>query len=232
MTGGLVGWYKENLVKVLFRPIFFFSRMEKGPLKDKPVTFLLLSCCIFSFLMSAFVFMATIYPMVSVLIAGISGPKLAVILPLFAFFCSIFFIMIFIIACPLITGLIFVFFLIFALLLNYISCRIGGAGDLKEMLKASFYSGAVLVPFSLTPIIAAATRYNVLSHQNLQIGLNLLFLVVIVYLWGLWSIAIRKIYGLSKQKALSASFIAVFLVLLLQMVAGSKIIAIIERWTV
>jgi len=232
MKSGSLGWYRDDLIKILFRPIFFFTHMEKGPLKDKPVTFLLLSCWIFSFLMSAFVFMATIYPMVSVLIEGISGPKLAVVIPLFAFFCFIFFIMILIMAGPVIIGLIFSFFSLLSLFLNYIAGKFGGTGDLKTMIKASFYSGAVLIPLSLMPLIAAATRYNLLSQQDLRVGLNLLFVAVIFYLWGLWSIAIRKIYGLSKQKALSASFIAVFLVLLLQMVAGSKIIAIIERWTV
>lgn len=232
MKTGLFGWYKDDVIKILFRPIFFFTHMEKGPLKDKPVTFLLLSCWIFSLLMSAFVFMATIYPMVSVLIEGISGPKLAVVLPLFAFFCLIFFIMIFIMAGPVIIGIVFSVFLLIALFLHYLAGKFGGTGELKNMIKAAFYSGAVLIPFSLMPLIASATRYNALSQQNLRVGLNLLFVVVIFYLWGLWSIAMRKIYGLSRQKALSATFIAVFLVLLLQMVVGTKIIAIIERWTV
>ncbi len=232
MTAKLSAWYCDTLIKVLFRPIYFFTHMEKGPLKDKPVTFLLLSCWIFSLLMSVFVFMATIYPMVSVLILNISGAKMFIIIPLFAFFCLIFFVMISMIAGPVMIGIVFSVFMLFSLLLHYISGKFGGEGDLKNMIKASFYSGAVLIPFSLMPVIAAATRYKALSHQNLEAGLNLLFVLTIVYLWGLWSIAIRKIYGLSKQKALSASFIAIFLVLLLQMVAGSKIIAIIERWTV
>ncbi|MFA5104612.1 MAG: hypothetical protein WC527_05510 [Candidatus Margulisiibacteriota bacterium] len=232
MTEGLLGWYKDDLIKILFRPIFFFTRMEQGPLKDKPVTFLLISCCIFSFLMSVFVFTATILPMVSVLIVGISGAKLAIIIPLFSFFCFIFFVMIYMIAGSVIMGLVFSFFYLISLLLNYAAGKFGETGDLQSMIKASFYSGAVLIPFSLVPVIAMATRYKALSQQNLEVGLNLLFVVLIFYLWGLWSIAMRKIYGLSKSKALLASFTAVFLVLLLQMTAGSKIIAIIERWTV
>jgi len=228
----IMKWYRDCLATILFRPIYFYTHMEKGPLKDKPVTFLLISCWLFSMLMSAFVFMALILPMVSVLIQGITGPKLAVVIPVFVFFCLIFFLMILMIAAPIVIGAVFAAFLLFSFILHYIAGRFGGAGDVRTMIKAVYYSGAVLIPYSLMPVIAAATRYKALTQQNFVPGMNLLAVMTIVYLWGLWSIALRKIYGLSKQKALSASFIAVFLVLLLQMTAGQRIIAVLERWTI
>lgn len=227
----IMKWYRDCLATILLRPIYFYTHMEKGPLKDKPVTFLLISCWLFSMLMSAFVFMALILPMVSVLIQGITGPKLAVVIPVFVFFCLIFFLMILMIAAPIIIGAVFAAFLLFSFILHYIAGRFGGVGDARTMIKAVYYSGAVLIPYSLMPVIAAATRYKALTQQNFVPGMNLLAVMTIVYLWGLWSIALRKIYGLSKQKALSASFIAVFLVLLLQMTAGQRIIAVLERWT-
>ncbi len=232
MNQGTFDWYKDTLTKVLFRPIYFFTTMEKGPLKDKPVTFLLLNCWVFSLLISAFLFMAAIYPMVSVVLTGINGPKLAIIIPLFAFFCFMFFAMVLIIAGPMIIAALFSLSLLLSLLLHYIAGKFGGVGKLSDMIRASFYCGAVIIPFSLMPVIAAAARYGLISRQNLNIGAGLLFTITIIYLWGLWSIAIRKIYGISRKKALSASFITAFLVILLQMALGPKIMTIIERWTV
>ncbi len=232
MKEGSLRWYADCLATVLMRPIYFYTRMEKGPLKDKPLTFLLYSCWLFAFVLSVFLFTALIIPMVSVLIQGITGVKLAVIIPLFAFFCLVFFAMILLIAGPAAIAGVFALFTVFGLILHYIALKFGGAGGLKDMIKASYYSGAVLVPYCLIPVMATAARYKVLPEHNLPVGVNLVSVLLIIYLWGLWSIALRKIYGLSKQKALSATFMAVILVLLLQMTAGQTLIAILERWTV
>lgn len=228
----LMKWYFDDLFTVLLRPIYFYTFMEDGPWKDKPLSFITISCWIFSFILSIAAFIISVYPMVAVLITGFSGIKLLVVIPVFASFCVVLFLMIFIIVLFLITAFLIALFSLFAILVHYFAGRFGGIGDIRETVKAVFYSSAVLVPVSILPLFALLARFKVFSSQNFGIAANMVIFLAVIYLWGLWSIAVRKVYKLSKQNVLLSTFIVSFLVILLQVVVGTKIVSMLERWTI
>jgi len=225
-------WYLDDLFTILSRPIYFYTFMENGQWKEKSLSFVTVSGWIFSFLLSIAAFIISVYPMVSVLIAGFSGIKLIVVIPVFTAFCIVLFLMIFIITLFFITALLIALFSLFALLLHYFAGRFGGKGDVKETIKALFYSSAVILPVSILPLFALLAKFKVFSSQNFGIAVNLMMFLAIIYLWGLWSIAVRKVYKLSKKNALLSTFIVSFLVILLQVVVGTKIVSMLERWTI
>lgn len=225
-------WYLDDLFTILSRPIYFYTFMENGPWKERALSFITVSGWIFSFLLSIAAFIISVYPMVSVLIAGFGGIKLLVVIPVFAAFCIVLFLMIFIITLFFITASLITLFSLFAVLLHYFAGRFGGKGDVKEAVKALFYSSAVILPVSILPLFALLAKFKVFSSQNFGIAVNLMMFLAIIYLWGLWSIAVRKVYKLSKKNALLSTFIVSFLVILLQVVVGTKIVSMLERWTI
>ena len=225
-----IRWYFEDWTKVMFRPIYFFTFMEKGPWSERSVTFLLISSWILAFGISVVGFLAYVVPMFSVLIKGISGVKFLLALPVFLLLHLTFFAMIFVIGGSVLIAAAFLGFYVISLLLNYIAGRLGGEGSLGEIVKAAYYSGAVFLPMLLIPVIALSSKYGLIPRQSFAVGINLVLCASIFYWWGLWSIALKKVYGISRQKAVWGTFMVIILMLLLQVAAGLKVIPLLERW--
>lgn len=226
----LAGWYIGDWIKIMFRPIYFYTFMEKGSWKDRSFTFLLLSGWILSFGLACVAFFAYVEPLLSVVVSGISGYKLLASGFVYILLCASFFSMIFLILGGLLAVVSVLAFAAAAWVLDRLAVRFGGKGSFEEMLKSIYYSSALFIVILLVPVIGIATKFRLLTFQNFLVGVNLILYIVLVYAWGLWSIAAKRNYGLSRKNSLASTFILVLLMLLLLLFATVKILPVLERW--
>lgn len=209
----------------MVRPIYFYTFMEKGDFKDKSLTFALISSWILSFFIAAVLFYTQIMDIIVYrFLEGIFGLKLLFVFPVLVIFAAVFFIIFYILiggfaALAFISG-----FSISAFLLVLSARLFGGKGDYKEIIKGSYYSIAAYMGFILIPAMAFLSKFKLLSFNDFITGSNILMFAMSIYLWGLWSILIRKAFHLSKTKAVFGSLIVVLLVIILQMFVGIKIL--------
>ena len=214
---------------ILLRPRYFYSQIGKQQMKDQPFTFLIISSWIFSTFTSIFLFISLFLPTLKVLITGIQPIKMWIIIPLFVFFCSVFFVMITLILGPVILMVNFAISSAVAFTLDIIAKKFSKVSNFNEILKASFYNSAVLIFYSIIPLLLIIGIYRSIPLENIHIGVSFLLMLGLIYLWGLWSISIRKIYKISRRKSLFAAFLLFAIVVLFYMVIGQKILFIIER---
>ena len=206
----LISWYFDNWYKIMVRPIYFYSFLEKSSYKDKAFSFVLLSSGVLAFFASIAAFILVIYQLISPVLLGVSGIKTLVIMPVFILLCLSFFSIVFLVILSFMVAVSAVLFGAAGLFLHFSAVRFGFVGDIKEIVKASYYSSAVLIVFCLVSFLALSDRFNWLNLQGtFGIGVNILMYGTILYLWGLWSIAVKKIYSMPRSIALSSTFFVV-----------------------
>ena len=226
----ILGWYGEDWIKIMFRPIYFYTFMEKGAWAERSLTFLLMSVWLLSFGLALLVFFAYVFPLLAVTVSGIAGYKLIAAGFVFFLLCLCFFTLILLALGGLFAAGSLLFTAGVAWALDRAALLFGEKKDFRETLKAVNYSSALSVVILLVPLLGILTKYRLLSFANFMAGTNLVLYGSLFYAWGLWSIAVKRNYGLSRKNALTATFMVVFLVLLLLMVASFKMIPSLERW--
>ncbi len=228
---GQIKWYLDNLTTVLLRPIYFYVKMEKGPVQDRSFSFVLGSGWLLAFLAAFGGYSIAIWPMLTGLVGGLPAVKKLIVGFPFVVLSLMFFVIILLVAAAVSVAAITVFFYLAGMALDRICVLLGGKAS-AEMIKACFYSSAVVSFLAVDIVWLIMAKYGLLSFQNFLIGTNILLSVIIFYLWGLWSIAVRRIYGFSKQKSLSATSFALLIMLLLQLIGAIKILPVLGRWIV
>jgi len=226
----LMKWYFGDWWKIMARPIYFYSFMEKGDVNDKPFSFLLVTSWILSFFITVAVFALSLSQMMLSLIHGIYGVKLLIVFPVFALLVLIFFVMVFMIVLSAAAVGLMLMSACVSWALGYLAARAGGEGSVTEMVRSVYYSTAAVLFLAAVPLLACAAKAGLMSFANFTAGTNMVLFVMVFYLWGLWSIALKKTFKLSRTKALAATLFIIVLVLLLQMFASVKVIPQLERW--
>jgi hypothetical protein len=216
--------------KIMARPIYFYTFMEKGDWKDRSITFALTGCWILAAAFSAAAFVVQLVWIILGLTSGITGIKFLIILPVFAALCSMFLLMIFLLAGTIFSAVFFAGLFFLALLNDLVFKRCCGKSDINESIKSFFYSSAAIAFLVLIIIMAVFVKYKALSFQNFVAGSNIAMFAAAVYVWGLWSISSRKLYKTGKLISVFLTLIPVILMILLILVAGHKFLPALERW--
>ncbi len=227
-----IKWYFGELTRLMLRPIYFFTFMEKGELKDKPFSFILGTSWSISAFVSLVIFMVPVRKMIFGLATGLSGIKFLLITPVLAVMSAVFFFIIFLTVLCVMVLAILAFFTAAALALDLAAGIFHRTSSLKEMLRASYYSSGALVFLVILVLPAVMAKLKLLSFGDFTVGTNIVFFMMIIYLWGLWSIAVRKVYKISRIKSASLSLTVIILVILLQMLVSLKLLPKLERWVV
>ncbi len=208
---------------IMARPIYFYTILKEENWQAKPLSFLMKTAWLLAFLAALVVFIIQFVPIGSTLVAGISGYKFIIILPVLITLAAIFFLITFLLIGGLFVSGLFVAFGLVALVLHYSNQQLGGQGKLERMLQGAFYSSAAVLPFGLIFLLMILTKYGGLEFRMFGVGFNFLFFLVGLYLYGLWAIAGRKNYHLSKPRAFFGA-IGPVLVLLIFVLGFDKII--------
>ena len=221
--------YIDTWHKVIARPILFHTIMPEGDWKEDALTFVTLSSWILSFGLTIAVFITQYIPIGKYLIEGLSGMKLLVVSPVIAAIAFVFFAMTVIIVGGILMVLIILLLLFCATVEHYVLKLIGGKGELKQMFKAFFYSSAVFV-FGLFPcFLAILTKWHFLNFWQFTMSENIIYYFSCLYIYGLWSIAGKKIHNVPRWKAFIGAAVPTLILVGINIILASKLLPKIEN---
>ncbi|OGC12262.1 hypothetical protein A3K48_07395 [candidate division WOR-1 bacterium RIFOXYA12_FULL_52_29] len=210
----MLRWYWKTWWQVMARPIYFYVKLKEESWKEKAYSFFLVSAWLVAFAMTAAVFFFQYLPIGATLIEGISGYKLLVIMPVMLTLAFVFFLITFFILAGLLVVSLTAAFFALAYLLHYIYLVLGGRGNVERALQAVFYGSAFIVGAWLIVIIAFLTHFGFLSFELFRVGFNFIFVLLIVYAYGLLAVIGRRVYGVPKWKAFAGALVPFFLLLI------------------
>lgn len=209
-----LNWYFEIFWEVVSAPILFYTILEKESWKEKALNFLVISSWILSFFITVTVFIIQIYPIGKTLFEGVTGLKFLLVAPVVLAVALMFFMIVFMILGGFALFFWYIAFYVLGLLLHLISKRLGGEGDLSNMLQAVFYASAVLLFFIIPLFFAVLVDRGVLSYDMFRVGYNLVYFLTCLFIYGLLSITLRKVGGHSKLKSFLIALVP-FIILIL-----------------
>jgi len=224
-----IKWYIDTWYKIIVRPILFYTLMPGGDWKEDALTFAAVSSWILSFGLTITIFITQYIPIGKYLIEGLSGLELLIVSPVVLAIAFVFFIMTLIIVGGIIMGLLLIFLSLCATIEHYVLKLIGGKGELKEMIKAFFYSGAVFV-FGLLPcLLAIITKWHFLTFWQFRMSENIIYYFSCLYIYGLWSIGGKKIHNVPRWKAFLGAVLPVLILIAVNVVLDAKVFPKIEN---
>lgn len=210
----LLKWYWGTWWQIMVRPIYFYAKLAEENWKEKSYSFFLVTAWLLSFAMTLAIFFFQYLPIGQTLIEGIVGYKFILIMPVMITLAFVFFLItFFILAGLLVVGVTAAFFVL-SYVFHYVYLLLGGKGSVERTLQCVFYSSAFLLGAFLMVIVAFLTRYELLSFELFRVGCNFIFVLMIVYVYGIWAVVGRRVYGVPKWKAFAGALVPVVLMLI------------------
>jgi len=223
-------WYLDTWWLVTARPIYFYTKLKEESWKEKSLTFLLFSSWIVAFAATVAVFIIQYVTIGATLVEGITGMKFLIILPVLLTLAFVFFMISFLIVGGVMVLVFGVAFYAVGFLLHYVYLVAGGKGSLNRMLQQSFYSSAVVLVAFFPVLFAVLTKYSVLDFSLFRIGYNLVYGLTVLFVYGLWAVAGRKVYGVPKWKAFAGALVPVIFLLIFGLVFDKIALSKLESW--
>ena len=66
----------------------------------------------------------------------------------------------------------------------------------------------------LAVVIAFLTHFELLSFELFRVGYNFIFVLLVLYVYGLWAVIGRRVYGVPKWKAFTGALVPVLMLLI------------------
>ena len=215
---------------IIARPILFYTQLKEESWQEGSLTFFLITAWLLSFISALAIFIILWLPTGATLVTGISGYKFLFIVPVLLTQAFAIFMITFSILGGLLTLGFGVSFIALAYVLHCVYGLLGGKGKLNRMIQGLLYSSAVLLFFSAAALFAILTRYNLLELSLFKVGFNIVFVFLTVYVYGLWAVAGRKVYGLPKWKAFAGALVPVLLMLIFLFIFDKIGVKKLESW--
>ncbi len=215
---------------VIARPILFYTRLKEENWQEKSFTFFMYSTWLLAFIAALAIFVIQFVPIGSTLVAGIAGWKFVIILPVLLTLAFAFFMITFLIVGGLLVLLFGAGWLALAYVLHYIYKLFGGRGHVNRMVQDILYSSAVVLFLGLPALFGIMTRYGWLDLSLFKVGFNIVFVFLTVYVYGLWAVAGRKVYGVAKWQAFLGALVPAALLLIFLFVFDKIGVEKLETW--
>lgn len=203
----MLSTYFGTWFTVMARPILFYARLKEEDWKEQSLTFLLIGSWLLAAVMAIGVFLIQFLPIGSTLVVKVSGWKLVLIAPVLLTLGGVFYFITLLIIGGLLVMVLGGAHYLLAVLLHGLGLLAGGTGRLNRMVQSSFYSSAIILAGIFPVALACLTRYGWLELALFRVGFNLVFGLTSLYAYGLWAVALRKNYGISKWRAFSAALV-------------------------
>ncbi len=223
-------WFAEKWLEIMLRPIYFFTVMKEESWQDDSLSFLLASAWICAFFASIMLFIVSYVPIGQYMIAGIVGFKFLVILPVLCVLAFNFFMITFLIMGGMMVCGFFVAQAICAIFIHFIASLWKGKGELNRMLQSMFYSNAAFMTVNLVFLLLLIVKFAGWGFPMFKVGYNLIYFLTLLFVYGLWSIIIRKNYDLPKWKSFVIALIPILLLLLFGLVFDKIALSKFEPW--
>ncbi|OGC41695.1 hypothetical protein A2548_06145 [candidate division WOR-1 bacterium RIFOXYD2_FULL_41_8] len=193
----------------MIRPIYFYTKLKEESWRADALTFLLITAWLVTFFATVMVFITQLIALGSPLISDIKGFGLLVVLPVLLTLMLVFFMLILLILGGVFVSGFFVALYLVALVLHYIYSVLGKKGSLNRMIQSTFYSSAVLLPLIIVFLLMIITKRGALSFELFRVGYNFFYFLMVLYVYGLWAIAVRKNYQVSRPLAFVGTLVPV-----------------------
>ena len=226
----MIKWFLDTWWTIIFRPIYFYTKLKEEDWKEKALTFFLIISWKLGIAASLVIFIVQYVPIGRTLVEGVSGFRFILTIPVLLALSLVFF---------LITGLIlggmfalgfFVLFYLVGVLLHYVYLFLGGKGHLNRMLQSMLYSSAAML-FGVTVLfLMILTGYGALEFSLFRAGFNFIYFLILLYIYGLWAVAGRKTYGVPRWKAFLGAIVPVIILLIFGLVFDKMALPKLQPW--
>ncbi|MFH1386437.1 MAG: hypothetical protein ABIH50_02070 [bacterium] len=223
--------YGAILRRVILQPILFYTRLKEESWKEKSLSFLIITSWVLAAFVALAIFIIQFVPIGATLVEGIKGFKFIIILPVLLTLGFTFYMMTFlIIGGVMVLGLGAAFYLL-ALILHPIALAARGKGSLNRLVQSLYYSSGVLLAMILPLLLAILARFSLFDPGLFLVGFNFIFFLMVIFIYGLWAVVIRRTYGISKPLSFVIAAIPAVVLLVglfvLDKAAGEKIISFV-----
>jgi len=222
--------YWDNCYAIIVRPIYFYTKLKDESWKEASLTFLLQTSWILGFLATIVVFILQYLSVGGALLEGISGFKIIIILPVLLALIFVFFLITFLILGGLFAFSFFLLLCLVSIILHYTYLFLGGKGNLNRTLISSLYSGAVLLAGAFVFVLMIFTKYGGLDFSLFRVGYNFIYFLMLLYIYGLWAIAGRKTYGISRTKAFLGAAVPIIVLLIFGVLFDKIALSKLQPW--
>ncbi|MFH1542052.1 MAG: Yip1 family protein [bacterium] len=222
--------YFEQWWTIMLRPIYFFTLLDKEDWKGKPLTFLLITSWLLAALAATVVFILQFVPIGKTLVVGITGWSFVIILPVLVTLGATFYLITLFIVAGLFVCVFFALLFALSYVLHYCSKMLGGEGDLVNIVQNVFYCSAVLLVTGLIFILMVLTKNFGLDFSLFRAGANFIEFLIVIYVYGLLAVAVRKNYGLTKAKAFAVAIVPVLALLIFVVLFDKIALSKLQSW--
>jgi len=219
------------------QPIYFYTKLKEEDWKEKALTFLMISSWLLAAAVTLAIFVIQYIPIGSTLVEGITGWKFLIILPVLITLALVFFMITLLILGGAMVIVFGAAFYLLGLALHYVYLLLGavpagrqGKGHLNQMLQDSFYSSAVVLAGIFPVLFALLTKAGTLDFSLFRVGYNLVYGLTLLYVYGLWAVAGRKVYGVPKWKAFAGALVPIIFLLIFGFVFDKIALSKLEAW--
>lgn len=226
----MIAWYLETWWTIIFRPIYFYTRLKEEDWKEKSLTFFLITSWILGLVATLVVYIVQYIPIGSTLVEGITGFRFIIILPVLITLAFVFFVITFLILGGLFTFAFFIMFYAVGALLHYAYLFLGGRGSLNRMIQSMLYSSAIILVGSLIFFLMILTKYAGLDFSLFRVGFNFIYFLILLYIYGLWAVAGRKTYGVPRWKAFVGAIVPVIILLIFGVLFDKIMLSKLQPW--
>jgi hypothetical protein len=215
---------------IILRPIYFYTKMKVDDWREQSLTFLLITSWTMGLAATLVIFVLQYIPIGSTLVEGVSGFKFILILPVLLTLIFVFFVITFLIMGGLFSFAFFILFYLCGVILHYVYHALGGKGSMNRMIQSVLYSSAALQAGLVVFLLMLLTKYAGLDFTLFRYGYNFIYFLISLYIYGLWAVAGRKAFGVSKWRAFLGAAVPVIFLLIFGILFDKIALSKLESW--
>lgn len=215
---------------IIVQPIWFYTKLKEEDWREKSLSFLLITSWIIGLVATIIIFIMQYVPIGSTLVEGLYGIKFLLIMPVLATLAFVFFTITLLILGGAFSLGFFLMFYLTGITLHYVYIFLRGKGNMNRMVQSMFYSTAAIQSVLLILLLMIVSKFGGLSFQLFQVGFQVIYFFTLLYLYGLWAIAGRKVYGIPKWVAFAGAIIPVILLLIFGILFDKIALSRLQPW--
>lgn len=216
--------YFNTWIKVIFRPILFYTFFPTEDWREEPLTFAAINSWVLSFFATLLVFINQYIPMGATLVEGIKGYKFLLILPVLAMLAFMFFSMTFFVIGGVFLGSILVLYYILSFITFWINRIFSKENRIEDFISAFYYSSGVIIFGIFSILLGIFINIFSLDFSAFLIGYYLTYFFILLYSYGLFAVIIRKVGKVEKWQAFLIALAPTIILFFVGVFAGVFII--------
>jgi hypothetical protein len=199
---------------VMLRPIYFYAKLKEEKWQESSLTFLLQTSWLLALLATIVIFIIQYIPIGSTLLQIVQGAKILIVLPVLITLAAVFFLITLLILGGLLATGFFGAFYALAFLLHQTYRLLGSKGQFLRLVQNLFYSSAALMTGVIILGLMVLSKYGNLDFTLFRYGFNTIYYLTLLYMYGLWAVAAKRSYGLTKTQAFLGALVPVAILLI------------------